>query len=255
MGNQLSLHRHDYTSCDNFDTEVNAAGLCAASRPVGLPDADKHFDRKLWTLENEAGGNRSDVDLLGHILQPILFENAFPIAQSLLLSHGSLSELILGRHSSQKNGNEELALSFISSLHELTERALKEKLVKAPILSDWKILTDYLRTILAYMPNECFRILYLNTKNILIRDEVQGEGTIDAAPCYPRRIIHRALDLGAAAIILVHNHPSGSAKPSRMDIRITKLIASACKPLEISLHDHIIVSRNGMTSMRSAGFL
>jgi DNA repair protein RadC len=255
MGNQLSLHRHDYTSCNSFDTNLHAAGLCAAPRPMGLPDADQHFARKLWTLENETIKHKSDADLLSHILKPILFGTSTSVACSLLSSHGSIAELVLGARSARANEDEELALAFISSLHEMAARAIGEKLAKAPILSDWKVLNVYLRAKLAYMPNECFRVLYLNTKNILIRDELQGEGTIDAAPCYPRRIIHRALDLGAAAVILVHNHPSGSAAPSKQDIKITQFIARACKPLDISLHDHIIVSRNDITSMRSAGFI
>lgn len=94
-----------------------------------------------------------------------------------------------------------------------------------------------------------------NTRNLLIRDELVAEGTLDEAPLYTREVIHRALDLGSAALILVHNHPSGDHSPSRADIDLTRQIAAAGKPLGITVHDHLIIGAKGHTSLRAQGML
>jgi len=85
----------------------------------------------------------------------------------------------------------------------------------------------------------------------LIADEVQGEGTVDHTPVYIREVVMRTLELSATAIILVHNHPSGDPSSSRADIDMTKLIIDAVKPLGVSIHDHIIVGREGHASLKS----
>jgi DNA repair protein RadC len=102
---------------------------------------------------------------------------------------------------------------------------------------------------------ERVRVLYLNSKNMLIRDEIASEGSIDQAPIYTREIVRRSIDLGAAAIILVHNHPSGDSAPSRQDISMTREIIHVGKRLGIAVHDHVIVGKDGITSLRSAGLL
>ena len=97
--------------------------------------------------------------------------------------------------------------------------------------------------------------LYVNARNMLISDENMGDGSIDQAAIYVREVIRRAIDLGSAAIILVHNHPSGSPEPSRQDIEVTRQIIDAGKRLNIAVHDHIIVGTNGHSSMRAMGLL
>ena len=134
-------------------------------------------------------------------------------------------------------------------------REASEPVREQPILSSWQALLDYLRLDMAHLTTERVRVLYLNTKNMLIRDEVAGEGSIDQAPFYTREIIRRSIDLGAAAIILVHNHPSGDSSPSRQDITMTREIIEAGKRLGISVHDHVIIGKDGFTSLRSAGLL
>ena len=196
MGDQFSIHRHDHASGDHFFADSHAARLRASAGNVGIPNVGQHIAGKLWALEDEEIRSKSDIDLLSHILEPILYADAPRIAHSLLEKYGSLAELTFGSRSMRQSKDEKFALTFISELHELTKRALKERLVQAPILSDWKLLHNYPLSIIAYMPTECFRVLYLNTKNMLIQDEIQGEGSIDTAPCYPRRVVHCALDLG-----------------------------------------------------------
>jgi len=118
------------------------------------------------------------------------------------------------------------------------------------LLSSWNDVIDYCRTAMAFADKEQFRILFLDKRNQLISDEVQQTGTVDHTPVYPREVIKRALELSATAIILVHNHPSGDPTPSSADIQMTKAIIDIAAPLGISVHDHIIVGKNGHASLK-----
>ncbi len=123
------------------------------------------------------------------------------------------------------------------------------------MLSSWTQLLDYLRVAQAGKQIEQFRLLFLDSKNRLIADEVHATGTIDETPVYPREVAKRALEHRAAALIVVHNHPSGDPTPSKADIAITREIAAALKALDIALHDHLILGRGKHTSFRSQGLL
>jgi len=131
------------------------------------------------------------------------------------------------------------------------ERLVKIQIQSRPTLSSWSGVLDYLRLAQGYEAREQFRILFLDKKNHLIADEVQGHGTVDHTPVYVREVVKRALELSATAIILVHNHPSGDTTPSRADIDVTKQIIDAAKPLGVSVHDHVIVGRNGHASLKA----
>jgi DNA repair protein RadC len=120
---------------------------------------------------------------------------------------------------------------------------------KRPVLSSWSSVIDYCRTAMAYSDKEQFRLLFLDKRNQLIADELQT-GTVDHTPVYPREVVKRALELSATAIILVHNHPSGDPTPSRADIQMTQAIVEVAKPLGISVHDHIIVGKDGHASFK-----
>jgi DNA repair protein RadC len=124
-----------------------------------------------------------------------------------------------------------------------------------PALSSRAALIDYCTAAMARSQQEEFRILFLDRKNVLIADEVQTRGTIDHTPVYPREIVKRALELGATAIILVHNHPSGDPTPSRADIEMTRDVAAAARALSIAVHDHLVVGRSGHASFKSLGLL
>jgi len=117
-------------------------------------------------------------------------------------------------------------------------------------LSSWDDVIDYCRAGMAFADREQFRLLFLDKRNQLISDEVQQTGTVDHTPVYPREVIKRALELSAAALILVHNHPSGDPTPSQADIQMTKAIVDIATPLGISVHDHIIVGKNGHASLK-----
>ncbi len=130
-------------------------------------------------------------------------------------------------------------------------RLMQGTVIQRPILGSWSQVLDYCHAAMAYEAREVFRILFLDKKNQLIADEVQGRGTVDHAPVYVREVMKRALELSASAIILVHNHPSGDPTPSRADIEMTRLIVEAAKPLGIVIHDHIIIGRKGYASLKA----
>jgi DNA repair protein RadC len=134
---------------------------------------------------------------------------------------------------------------------ELLKRVLREEIRERPVIGSWTALLDYLQVALAHEPIEQFRVLFLDRKNILIRDELQQRGTVDHTPLYPREIVKRALELGASSIIMVHNHPSGDPTPSRADIEMTRQVVQAMGAVGLTVHDHVIVGKNRHTSFKS----
>ena len=140
-------------------------------------------------------------------------------------------------------------------LHELLQRSRLAEIVKRPVISSWSALLDYVRASIQHEPREQVRVLYLDKKNQLIRDEPTSQGTVDHAPLYPREVVRRALELSASSLILVHNHPSGDPSPSAADIAVTKDMVAAAKPLGIGVHDHIIVGRHGVESLKGRGLM
>jgi DNA repair protein RadC len=174
-----------------------------------------------------------------------------------LAHYGGFSALITAdpQNIIRQPGMGETSTAALKIIQAAALRLLREPVRKQPILASWQSLLDYLRADMAHLTIERVRVLYLNGKNQLIRDDIASEGSLDQTAIYTREIIRRAIDLGAAAIILVHNHPSGDSAPSRQDINMTREIAEAGKRLGISVHDHIIVGKDGFSSMRSAGLL
>ncbi|HEV2748167.1 MAG TPA: DNA repair protein RadC [Allosphingosinicella sp.] len=134
-------------------------------------------------------------------------------------------------------------------------RLLRSRVAERPILGSWQALLDYLQADLAHNPVERVRVLFLNAKNMLIRDDAMSEGSVDEAAVYVREIIRRALEYHATALILVHNHPSGDPQPSQQDIAITRDIVEAGRHLRIAVHDHLIIGTSGHSSMRAMGLI
>lgn len=180
-----------------------------------------------------------------------------PLAKSLLARFGGLAGVL---------NADATALSLHPGMGETSAAALKivalgaRRLARAeiseqPVLASWQALIDYLTIDMAHLTHERVRVLYLDTRNRLILDHLESEGALDEAAIHPRNVVKRALDVGAAALILVHNHPSGSPEPSRADIQITNRIAEAGRLLGIVVHDHVIVGRYGHTSLRAKGLV
>jgi DNA repair protein RadC len=152
-------------------------------------------------------------------------------------------------------GNERQALAFLGTIRVAMLHALRAEALSGPVLGNSKAVINYLFASMAHEPAEQLRVLYLNAKNRLLRDETVLEGSINVAPIYPREIMRRSLEVGATALIIAHNHPSGDPRPSSDDIRVTRLVSAAAAALDIRLHDHVIVARSGWTSFSASGLL
>jgi len=180
-----------------------------------------------------------------------------PLAKKLLHEFGGIGGLLSadGEAIARNGGVGEGAVAALKIVQAAALRMLSDPIRNQPVLGSWQALLDYLRADLASLTIERVRILHLNARNMLIRDELMAEGSIDQAVVHVREVIRRAIDLGSAAIILVHNHPSGDPSPSRADIQLTRDIIEAGRRLGIAVHDHIIIGANGHSSMRAAGLL
>ena len=175
-----------------------------------------------------------------------------PLAKRLIRRFGSYAEVISAPVDTlnEIDGMGEASVAALKTAKASAVRLLGAPLLNRPVLTNWRQLLDYCRAAMAHEPVEELRVLYLDTRNRLIRDERQGRGTIDHTPLYTREVCRRALDLGATALIVVHNHPSGDPTPSRADIQTTLHLRDAAAPLNITLHDHVVVGRQGHFSFR-----
>jgi DNA repair protein RadC len=196
------------------------------------------------------------------LLELVLFaaiprDDVKPRAKALLARFGSFAEVIAAPRERllEVQGIGGAAVAQLKVIEAAALRLSKAKLLGRPALSSWAALLDYVTAAMARNSHEEFRVLFLDRKNALIADEVQGYGTVDHTPVYPREIVKRALELSASAIILVHNHPSGDPTPSKADIDMTREVANAAKALRIAVHDHIVVARGGVLSFKSLGLL
>jgi DNA repair protein RadC len=180
-----------------------------------------------------------------------------PLAKALIARFGSFAEVIAAKRERllEIPGAGEAVVNQLKIVEAAAQRLARGKVMGRPALSSWAALLDYCMAAMARSQNEEFRVLFLDRKNVLVADEVQSRGTVDHAPVYPREIVRRALEHGASAIILVHNHPSGDPTPSRADIDMTREIAAAAKALKIVVHDHLVIGRSGHASFKSLGLL
>jgi DNA repair protein RadC len=176
-----------------------------------------------------------------------------PMAKALLkMFDDSLVEVINAPPERLKEvkGVGDAAVTRLKIVRAVALRFMQASVIDRPVLTSWDQVKEYCRARMAREEVEQFRVLFLDRKNRLIDDELQQRGTVDHTPAYPRQVVKRALELSATAVILVHNHPSGDPTPSKADIEMTKAIVEAAKPLNIAVHDHLIVGRQGCKSLR-----
>ena len=221
-----------------------------------LPHHLGHRERLRERLREGGEDALPDYELLELVLfAAIPRRDVKPLAKRLLAHFdGNLAEVISAPRDRLRevDGVGEAVIDQLKIVRAAATRLARRELAATPALSSWRALIDYCTAQMAREPNEQFRILFLDRKNKLLKDEVQGRGTVDHTPVYPREVVKRALQLGASAIILVHNHPSGDPTPSSSDVDMTKQIVEAAKTLDIAVHDHIIVGRKGHTSFRQS---
>lgn len=180
-----------------------------------------------------------------------------PLAKALLREFGSFNQLLSTDPESLRRvkGMGDGSIAALKIIQAASLHMLKGKFRSQPILSSWEAVLDWLRADMAPRDREMVRILYLTTQNMLIRDEIISEGTIDQSAIYVRDVVRRGLELNASAFIIVHNHPSGNPEPSRQDIEITRDVCDAARKLGLILHDHIIIAGTQHRSMRAMGLL
>jgi DNA repair protein RadC len=223
---------------------------------VVAPVDDKlgHRQRLRDRFRNGGAEAVPDYELLEMILYRVFPRgDTKPIAKKLMAKFGSFAEAVSAPRERlmEIDGVGERAVDELKLIKAAAERLMRGEISAKPALESWNSVLDYLRLVQGFDEREQFRILFLDKKNNLIADEVQGRGTVDHTPVYVREVIKRALELSSTAIILVHNHPSGDPTPSRADIDMTRQIMDAARPLGISVHDHIIVGRNGHASLKA----
>ena len=175
-----------------------------------------------------------------------------PLAKALIRRFGSFAEVLSAEPArlAEIDGVSAGVVADLKLIEAAGHRLAKGAIAARPLLSSWAALIEYCRATMAFWPRDQFRVLFLDKRNHLIADEVQGRGTVDHTPVYPREVARRALELSATAIILAHNHPSGDPTPSAADIRMTREIVSVLDPLGIIVHDHVILGREGHASLK-----
>jgi DNA repair protein RadC len=180
-----------------------------------------------------------------------------PLAKQLIARFGGIGGVLTADWDAlaQIDGLGDTSIAALKIAQAAALRLLKGEVAQRPVLSSWQAVLDYLRADMAHLPVERVRVLHLNARNMLIRDDHMGDGSIDQAAIYVREVAKRTVELGSASVILVHNHPSGSPEPSRQDIAITRQIIEALKPLGVSVHDHLIMGTEGHHSMRGRGMI
>ena len=217
-----------------------------------------HRARLRKRLIENGGDALLDHELIEYLLAlAIPRRDTKPLAKKLLHNFGGIGALLSADAEAIMRAGpvSEGAVAALKTAHAASIRLLRSQVADQKMLGSWQALLDYLRADMAYLTHERVRILHLNSRNMLIRDEVMAEGSVDEAAVHVREVIRRALDLGTAALIIVHNHPSGDPQPSKADIALTRDIAEAGKRLGITVHDHIIIGGKGHSSMRAMGLI
>ena len=227
----------------------------AKSAPIGAAVHRARLRERLLT-----GGAEALVDY--EVLEYLLFGalargDTKPAAKALLARFGTLAGVLNAEAGALKQvkGLSDASVGQIKIAALVARRMARSEVSAKPVLGSWQALLDYLAIDMAHLTIERVRVLYLDTKNRLLLDHHVGDGTIDEAAIHPREVIKRGLDVGASALILAHNHPSGNPEPSRADIRITQAIAEAGRPMGLTVHDHVIVGREGHVSLRAKGVI
>jgi DNA repair protein RadC len=199
----------------------------------------------------EGGGEA----LLDHELVEYLLALAIPRrdtkpqAKALIARFGGIGPLLgADADALRREGLSEGVIGALKIAEATALRLLETRIEGRPILSSWDALGDYLQAAMAHSSVEEVRVLFLNAKNMLLANEAMWRGSVDEA-------ISRAIQLGATAIIIVHNHPSGDPSPSSQDIRLTKELIEAGRHMRITLHDHVIVGAQGRSSMKALGLI
>ncbi len=228
-----------------------------AEAPPAAPHYHGHRNRLRQRLVDAGAESLPDYELLEVLLFVASSRgDVKPLAKALIEHFGGFAEAMSADFDALAAAGLNLAgIAALKSVREASLRLMRAELQQQPVVNTWDKLIDYCTAQVAHNKVEEFHILFLDRKNVLLKHERQQKGTVDHTPVYTREVVKRALELGASALILVHNHPSGDPTPSKADIAVTQDIKKAAAPLGVVLHDHVIIGRNRHTSLRDLGLI
>lgn len=220
------------------------------------PHWQGHRDRLRQRFQKSRGRDLSDYEVLELFLFYIIpRRDTKPVAKALLEKFKTFENMAFAetKRLCEVPGIGPSAALALHVYGEMIIRQAKQKIEKAPLLDSWERVVEYCRLKDGFQTSENVHILFLNNKNQLISDEIVAEGTVDQTSFYIRNIIKRALELQACSLLLVHNHPSGDVTPSQADIEETRKLNQAVQLMGLTLHDHLIVSKEHYASLRNMG--
>lgn len=226
----------------------------------GGPPPDHHGHRARLRARFLKGGPEAlaDYELLELLLTFVIPQkDTKPLAKRLIARFGSFAAAIAAppERLMEVPGVKDRTATMLKVVQAAAVKLAQGQVMGRPAISSWSQLMDYCQARFGHAAVEEFHVLFLDRKNNLIADETQQRGTVDHAPVYPREVVKRALELGATALILVHNHPSGDPTPSRADVDMTRQVVQAAQPLGIVVHDHVVIGRGTHASFKALGLL
>lgn len=234
-------------------------------RPPGRKDRDSpkpdylgHRDRLRQRLLSAGTEALADYELLEFLIYSAIPQgDTKPTARALIKRFGSLAGVLGADADSLRAvpGVKDATAAALLAVRAAARHMLLAEIKDKPVLANWQALLDYCTGRFGFAEAEEFHLLFLDVRNAMIADEKQQEGTIDHTPVYPREVVKRALELGASAVIMVHNHPSSDTTPSKADIEMTRAVRDAAKAVGVALHDHVIIGRGRHTSFKTLGLL
>lgn len=241
---------------ENRPSDSEAAGVEPAAAPA--PHYHGHRERIRARFLN---GPTAVPDY--ELLEMLLFAaktrgDTKPLAKALLDRFKSIGAVLAAEPARLRDvagADSDAVIAALKVVQEAAIRLARAEVQQRSAISSWQALLDYCQIAFSRHKIEEFHVLYLDRKNILIADEAQARGTVDHTPVYPREVVKRALELGASALILVHNHPSGDPTPSKADIDMTRQVREACKAVDVVLHDHVIVGQGRHASLKALGLI
>lgn len=231
-----------------------------ARRDAESPPDDRagHRGRLRERFMRAGSAALADYELLELLLfRAIPRADVKPLAKRLLDLFGDFNHVISAPPSrlAEVQGVGDAVVQELKIVEAAAHRLAQSRVLGRDAIQSWEELVEYCGTRMAHGETEQFRVLFLDRKNILIADEAQQRGTVDHVPVYPREVVKRSLELGASAIVLVHNHPSGDPTPSRADVDMTRRIEAACQAVGVTLHDHVVVGKEKFASFHEMGLL
>lgn len=232
------------------------AGEAATAKAT--PHYHGHRRRLRARFMATGGEGMPDYEMLELVLAiAIPQKDVKPLAKELMQQFKSFNGVITAEPAALRRvrGMGEVSVAALKVVQAAAVRLARGEIMERSVINSWDRLVDYCMAAMGHEKVEQTRVLFLDKRNHLIADERQARGTVDHTPLYPREVVKRALELGATAIILVHNHPSGDPTPSRADIEVTKQVQDAASKLGIALHDHLVIGRDGPASFKSLGLL